>query len=279
MKAAGGNTRPSLPASPAPGSWVRGLTGAMAVRRVSGVVLAIASIVVAWYLVSLAAHDLPKPGEVVSAVWSIGSEASSYVDIVDTLRRVAIGFVASTLLGLVIGVAMGQSPWWRGLVKPWVLGALSIPGPIVIIFATLIIGVSETSVLVALVVSVTPYAVNIVAGAVGGRDVALEQMSEVFRLGVRRRLRHVLLPQLLPAMFASMRTSFAMSWKLVVVIEAIGASRGIGAQISHSFRVLDVASGIAWAAIFVVVMWLVDVFGFDRAQQFLFRWRTAAERG
>lgn len=278
MRAMVGNSRPSLPVSPAPRKWFRALTGGVAAQRLSGVVLAVASIIVGWYLVSIAVQDLPRPHEVVSAVWSIVTESSSYVDVVDTLRRVAIGFVASTMLGLAIGVAMGQSPWWRGLVKPWVLGALSIPGPIVIIFATLIIGVSEASVLVALVVSVTPYAVNIVAGAVGGRDVALEQMSDVFRLSVRQRLRHVLLPQLLPAVFASMRTAFAMSWKLVVVIEAIGASRGIGAQISHSFRVLDVASGIAWAAIFVVVMWLVDVVGFDRTQQFMFRWRTAAEQ-
>lgn len=253
------------------------LPGALVRRRLLGMILAVASILAVWYLVSVLVRDLPAPQEVVGSSVEILAKPSSYVDILDTLRRVAIGFVASTLLGLLIGVAMGQSRWWRGLLKPWVLGALAIPGPIAIIFATLIIGVSETSVLVALLVAVTPYASNIVAGAVGGRDFALEEMSYVFRFGAPRRFRHVLLPQLLPALFAAMRTAFAMSWKLVVVIEALGASRGIGAQISHSFRVFDVAAGIGWAGLFVVVMWLVDVVGFDRAERVLFRWRAKAE--
>jgi ABC-type nitrate/sulfonate/bicarbonate transport system permease component len=53
-----------------------------------------------------------------------------------------------------------------------------------------------------------------------------------------------------PGAIASVRTAFAVSWTLVVVIETIAASRGIGAQMSRRFRVRDVSAGIARAGMF-----------------------------
>lgn len=258
-----------------------GGSGAVAVwlRGATPVVAAVASIVVVWFLVGSVVPRFPLPTDTVAAGVRILTEPASYVDVIATLRRVAIGFVASTLLGVLVGMVMGRSRWWRGLLKPWVLAALAVPGPVAIIFATLLIGISETSVLVALVCIVTPYASNIVAGAVAGRDHTLDEMAYVFRFNRAKRFRHVTLPQLSPALFAALRTAFALSWKLVVVIEAIGASRGIGTQISRSFRLLDIAAGIAWAGLFVIVMWLVDTVGFERVERRVYRWKSTARLG
>lgn len=254
----------------------------LAVARLSAalpVAAALASIVAVWFIVGSVVPRFPLPTDTVAAAVRILTEPSSYVDVLVTLRRVAIGFVASTLLGLLLGMVMGRSRWWRGLLKPWVLAALAVPGPVAIIFATLLIGISEASVLVALVCIVTPYASNIVAGAVAGRDHALDEMAYVFRFDRVKRFRNVTLPQLSPALFAALRTAFALSWKLVVVIEAIGASRGIGTQISRSFRLLDVAAGIAWAGLFVIVMWLVDTVGLQQIERRVYRWKPTARIG
>lgn len=253
--------------------------GVARLRAALPVLAALASIVVVWFVVGSVVARFPLPTDTVAAAARILTEPSSYVDVLVTMRRVAIGFVASTLLGLLLGMVMGRSRWWRGLLKPWVLAALSVPGPVAIIFATLLIGISETSVMVALVWIVTPYASNIVAGAVAGRDHALDEMAYVFRFDRVKRFRNVTLPQLSPALFAALRTAFALSWKLVVVIEAIGASRGIGTQISRSFRLLDVAEGIAWAGLFVIVMWLVDTVGFQQVERRVYRWKSTARIG
>lgn len=277
MKAAGLRERQADP--PTVTEARRPVRARLVPRGTLAAVVAVLSIVVAWYLVAAAVPRLPVPSDTLAAAARILADPSSYVDVLSTLRRVAIGFVASTILGVVVGVAMGSSPWWQGVLKPWALAALAVPGPVAIIFATLLIGISEMSVLIALVFIVTPYASNIVVSAVAGRDHALDEMAQVFKYSRAKRLRHVVLPQLLPALFAAMRTSFALSWKLVVVIEAIGASRGIGTQISRSFRLLDVASGIAWAALFVIVMWLIDALVFQRVERHLYRWRSGTMAG
>lgn len=240
-------------------------------------VFAIVLAVLAWYVVGFQLERFPLPHHVLLASIAILTTADAYVDIAATLRRVLVGFAGGSVLGMALGMAMGSVPWCRQFFKPWVVVALATPGPVAIIAAILVLGIGESSALIALIFSVTPYVVNIIVDAVGGLDVRLNEMSDVFRASVPERWRHVLFPQLVPATLAALQTAFALSWKLVVVIEALSVSRGIGAQMLRSFRLLDIAEGIAWASVFALAMWLVDANVFQRAESHLLRWRTQAE--
>lgn len=242
-----------------------------------GTIAAIAGGILAWYALTLVVERMATPHDTFAAGVGLLTSASSYPDFAATLRRIMVGFVGSLVLGAAIGTIMGATRSGDALLKPWVIGALSIPGPVAIIGFILIMGIEERSTLVALVFSVTPYVVNLIRDGVGTVESNLTQMSQVFGLSRAARWRHVYVPQLLPASFAAVRTAFAMSWKLVVVIEAIGASRGIGAQMQRSFRVLDAAEGIAWAGTFTLMMWLVEVLVFQTAERRLFRWRSATD--
>lgn len=230
--------------------------------------------VVIWYAVSAIVPRFPALHEVVVSGWSLLATSSTYVDLWATLRRVLIGFLGATLIGVLIGAMMGASPIWRGLLKPWTMAALAVPGPVAIITAILILGIGESSALVALIVSVIPYVSNLIMDSVGGLEPSLDETAHVFRISRSDKWRHVVLPQLLPGLFAAIRTAFALSWKLVVVIEALGTSRGVGAQIQKSFRLLNVPEGIAWAALFTLVMWCIEVLVFRRVETHLLRWRA-----
>lgn len=242
-------------------------------RPVLGVVAALVGGALVWYGIGMFVPRLPVVHEVAGAAWNLLTTPASYVDLLATFRRVMIGFVGAFIIGVPIGIIMGASPIWRGLLKPWTIGALSIPGPVAIITAILILGIGEASALVALVVSVIPYVSNILMDSVGSLDEALDDAARVFRISASDKWRHVVAPQLLPGTFAAVRTAFALSWKLVVVIEALGTSRGVGSQMQRSFRVLDVATGIAWAAVFTLIMWGMEVLVFKRIERHLLRWR------
>lgn len=255
----------------------RGLPTAL--RRLPwGTLAAIVGGILAWYGLTLVADRMATPHDTFKAGVGLLTSASSYPDFAATLRRIMVGFVGALALGSVIGTIMGATRSGDALMKPWVIGALSIPGPVAIIGFILVMGIDERSTMFALVFSVTPYVVNLIRDGVGTVEPNLTEMSQVFGLSRAARWRHVYVPQLLPAAFASVRTAFAMSWKLVVVIEAIGASRGIGAQMQRSFRVLDAAEGIAWAGTFTLMMWLVEVLVFQTSERRLFRWRAATAR-
>ena len=53
-------------------------------------------------------------------------------------------------------------------------------------------------------------------------------MARAFRMAPMTRLRHVVLPQLAPQIAASARAGISLIWKIVLVVEFLGRSNGIG---------------------------------------------------
>lgn len=99
-------------------------------------------------------------------------------------------------------------------------------------------------------------------------------MAQVYHLPRAVRLTAVLFPQLVPAFLTAMRFSFALSWKLVVVVEAIGQPDGIGAAIFNSFRLLRMREVAATALIFIIAMQLLERGVLARIEKKLLRWRS-----
>jgi ABC-type nitrate/sulfonate/bicarbonate transport system permease component len=196
----------------------------------------------------------------------------TYESIFITFRRILIAFVASTLIGVLIGVGMGLSRRIEAFFRPLIVISLAIPDPVYIIFAILVLGTEESSGLIAMTIALVPFIVNIVVAGVQARDPGLDEMSGVYRFGSKRYLVNVVGYQIAPALLAAARTSFAFSWKLVVLVEALSQPEGIGAQIYYSFRLLRPAHMISLALIFIVVMRAVDVLVFERIEQRALAW-------
>jgi NitT/TauT family transport system permease protein len=246
-------------------------------RFILAIASALAVGVALWYPVSLAITGfVPSPHAVLQAFVSSVQDAELYEAIAATLKRVVIGWVGSVLIGIVLGVWMGRSKVVDALSLPWVMIGLAIPAPVIIIFCILFFGLEESSTLFALVLSVTPFVVNIVYQGVRAIDDSLLEMSHVYQLSGWARLREVILPQVAPSLMAGVRFGFALSWKIVVIIEALSAPTGIGAQLELFFRLLRPANVLAWTFSFTIFMVLLEVLVFQTVERRLFRWRTAA---
>ena len=68
-----------------------------------------------------------------------------------------------------------------------------------------------------------------------------------------RALRHVILPQLTPYLFAAARSGLALIWKIVLVVELLGRSNGVGFQIQIYFQLFDVTLILAYTLAFILV--------------------------
>ena len=73
-----------------------------------------------------------------------------------------------------------------------------------------------------------------------------------------RRLRHVILPQLYPYLAGAARSGLALIWKIVLVVELLGRSNGVGFQLGVYFQLFDVAGILAYALSFIVVVQLIE---------------------
>ena len=82
----------------------------------------------------------------------------------------------------------------------------------------------------------------------------LDDMAAAFRLPWLDRWRHVILPQLAPHLASAARAGISLIWKIVLVVEFLGRSNGVGFKIHLLFSSFDVAGVLAWALSFVAVM-------------------------
>jgi ABC-type nitrate/sulfonate/bicarbonate transport system permease component len=101
--------------------------------------------------------------------------------------------------------------------------------------------------------------INVTMASVLTRDMRLDEMAAAYKFGPVTYIRQVLWYQLRPAAEAGARTSFAFSWKLIVLLEAITSPEGVGARIIQEFKYLRPAEMIVYAVLFTVLMKVIEV--------------------
>jgi NitT/TauT family transport system permease protein len=237
------------------------------------VAFVVAALAIWWPLTFVFEPFLPAPWEVATAFADAFLSGEIFTHLFISLRRVAFAWVVSSLLGIGIGIWMGRSWLTEAFLSPWIMVGLALPGPVIILFAVLLLGVQESSRLVALTVAVTPFVVNIVFEGVRSIDPGLEEMAKVYHWSRRSRMRNLLLPQIAGPIFAAVRFSFAFSWKIVLIVEALTTSEGIGGQLGFFFKLLRPDKVVAWTLVFTLIMLLVDQLVFRKTEEKVFAWR------
>ena len=244
------------------------------VDRVVPTVAAVAAALGIWWPLTFVFDPfLPTPWRVVTSFVDAFTSGDIYEHIAISLRRVVFAWVVSVILGTAIGIWMGRSRLTEAFLSPWVMVGLALPGPVIILFSVLLIGVDESSRLVSLTVAVTPFVVNIVHQGVRAVDPGLEEMAKVYRWSRRQWLRELLFPQIAAAIFAAVRFAFAFSWKIVLIVEALTTSEGVGGQLSFFFKLLRPDKVLAWVFTFTIILTLVDLLVFRRVERRIFAWR------
>lgn len=242
--------------------------------RVGAGLVALGTMLVIWHVMALNFRPwIPGIGATMTAIGAQLQSPAFWENFVLTLGRVLGSFAAASIAGAVIGLVIGLNQRAEAFFQPLIALALAVPDPVYIIFAILALGTGETAGFVALTIAVLPFVANIVRSNVQARDRTLDEMAQVYHLPRAVQLTAVLIPQLVPALLTAMRFSFALSWKLVVVVEAIGQPNGIGSAIFHSFRQLRMREVAAVAIIFIIAMQLLERGVLGRIEKRLLHWR------
>ena len=107
-------------------------------------------------------------------------------------------------------------------------------------------------------------------------DPGLEEMATVFAMPCQTRVKHVMLPQLAPYIAAATRAGLSLVWKIVLVVELMGRSNGVGFEIGSAFQLFDVALLLAYALPFVGIMLAIETFLVQPFERHVSRWRPKA---
>lgn len=173
------------------------------------------------------AHLLPPPTEVAQTLIQLaGSGLETHV-LASTLR-VAAGFLAGSLLALLLGSLVGLSRTAEALLDPSFQGLRAIPSLAWVPLLLLWLGIDETSKVT--LIAIGAFFPVYMGVASGFRDVdrKLVEVAEMAGLSKPDLVRRVLLPAALPSVFTGLRTGLSLAWMFMVAAELIAASRGLG---------------------------------------------------
>jgi NitT/TauT family transport system permease protein len=215
----------------------------------------------------------PPPAQVWRVLVNDAATGELPYHLVVTLGRVAAAFVVAMVIGSVIGVLLGIHRRADHFFNPWVVLFLNIPALVIIVLAYIWFGLNEAAAIGAVAVNKIPNVVVTMREGARALDPRYTEMAAVYRFGLWDRLRHVMLPQLQPYFAAASRSGIALIWKIVLVVELLGRSNGVGFQIYLHFQLFDVATILAYTLAFVAVMLAIELLLVQPVERHATRWR------
>ena len=236
--------------------------------------LAITSVIAIWSLLYLIyPRLLPSPINTVSQAIRLVSDGTFFFHMYQSLRRVFVGSLVAMFFSVGVGIYMGTVVMGERFFQPLVVVGLTIPGLMWALIAVMLFGINEISPYFAVTVTIFPMLVINIWAGVKSLDKELMDMSHVFHFSKWMKITQVILPQLVPNIFAATRYGLGLAWKVVVVVEMFGTSNGVGYQVMKSYQVFNMEGVIAWTLTFVVAMIVIEYGIINLAERHLTAWR------
>lgn len=262
--------------TPVPGVRER-LRGVDARRAI--VLVPILALIVAWQLSSLfiPSYIFPGPLEVLRKALGMLQTTSTYAEIRVTLQRIIGGFLLSSVVGAVIGIACGLVPALRVLLLPLVKVVMGIPAISWVLLALVWFRSMETRVWFIMFILVFPItAINTYDG-IRAVPNELYEMVRSLRPSRYGMLRLLIIPAAAPFIFSGMRVSLSFASRIAIFAEALSAATGVGAAMFMANQFFDTTAIFVWTLVLIVIISLLDLM-LGRVEQRWFKWRTEIQK-
>ena len=192
----------------------------------------------------------------------------------DTLWTTLVGFLLAIAGGLLLGLAIGGSPFVYSGLYPLLIAFNAVPKVAIVPILMIWVGIGALpAVITAFVISFFPIVVNVATGLATIEP----EMRDVLRsLGATRYeiLTKVGIPRAMPYLFASLKVAITLAFIGSVIAETVGGNRGIGfLMLSASARndAPTTFAGLFTIAIMGVLMYAVCALAEKRMTRWAFR--------
>ncbi|HIG66183.1 MAG TPA: ABC transporter permease subunit [Methyloprofundus sp.] len=237
--------------------------------------LSISLFLALWYALAIYLDTLTLPTPLVVAKVLLDEIKNGQLPyhLSKTLYRLLISFGIAMLLGCAIGIALGRYKQLDYFFDNWLIIFLNIPALVTIILCYVWFGLVESAAILAVVINKLPNVIVTIREGTRALESELLDMAKCYRFSKTKTLRHVIWPQLHPFVMAATRSGLALIWKIVLVVEMLGRSNGMGYQLHLFFQLFDVASILAYTIAFVTLIQAIELLILKPLDSKAQRWR------
>ncbi len=190
-----------------------------------------------------------------------------------TLYRVFVAFFLAMIIGTLVGILMGNNRKIDQFLDSWNILFLNIPALVLIILSYIWFGLTEMAAIIAVSLNKIPNVIVTIREGAKSIDKNLLQVAFIYKVSRLKKFLVFYLPQLYPYIIAAARGGIALIWKIVLVVELLGRSNGVGFKIHEFFQFFDIKAIMAYTIAFVLVMLALEMFFFKPLDNYSRKWR------
>lgn len=198
----------------------------------------------------------PPPSDIVTSLREMVELGTLQDNLWITTQRLFIGYVSGSVIGILVGFALGANRWFRVALEPLISALYTVPKLAIFPLLLVIFGLGETPKIILTALAAFFICCISTISAVLSIPTAMREPLRSFNAGWLQEFRHLVFPAILPAVFVSLRLAAGMAVLVLVGMEMIQGGSGLGFLIWSSWQIFDTDRmyvGIVVAAIYGVV--------------------------
>lgn len=185
------------------------------------------------------------PESAFPAPWAVGAAFARELrsgrllaDLVTSLFRVGVGFSLAVMLGIPVGLLIGQMPLLRRALSPLVNFFRNLSPLAWMPFAILWLGVGDApAIFLIFLAAFFPIVLTTTAAVASIRSIYF-RVARDHGIEGSELIRRVTFPAILPELITALRVTAGLSWMVVVAAEMVAGSGGLG------FAIMDARNGL-----------------------------------
>ncbi len=222
--------------------------------------------------------NIPSPGEVWDNAARLAQSDKFYNNMYVSLRRILLGFSIATVLGVALGLLIGQYRGARALLFPLFETLRPVPAIAWVPMAIMLWPTNETSIVfITFLGSFFPILLNTIHG-VNSVDPVLLRAARCLGTSEYGLLRQVVLPASLPHIFTGLAIGMGVAWVSLIAAEMISGQFGIGYFTWEAYALIEYAD-IAIGMIVIGVLGLLCSGAIRMLGNMLMPWMASSNHG
>lgn len=182
---------------------------------------------------------LPSPIAVAAKLAEQSANGELWSDIAVSTYRVMVGFLASTVLAVPIGLLCGALVRVEAAVEPIVDFIRYMPVVAFVPLTILWVGTDDSQKFLIIFLGTFFQQVLLFADAVRRVPISYRNLGATLGLSRTQILVRIVLPSALPRIWDALRISLGWAWTWLVVAELVAATSGMGYRITQAQRFLE----------------------------------------
>lgn len=200
----------------------------------------------------------PSVGTTLKEFFTLFGQGYFYKAVGGTLLRALIAYAVSFVLALLLAIITKFCPLMRRALSPIVALVRVLPTMSLVLLSLIWFKSFEATVLVAFCI-IFPMLYTGICDAIGAVDKDLIEMSRVYGVDKKSLVTKLYIPEALPSMFTSIKSSIGLNLKIVISAEVLAqTAESMGLYMQLAKINLDTAVLLAWTVVAVLIGGIIE---------------------